>query len=406
MNWWTASSSGAPKRGRFSAVAMACVLIAACTAASPRFQTEAAVIGDVRDVVPAVGQVHALQEVNVRAPQPGQIENISVRPNERVRRGQMLARIAPGNVTTDLQEARANSAGAEAALRENEARLRESLRLRNARTQLVERGLYSAGALAAIQGAVEADTAATDQARAAVRAAAARLQKAERAVSDLVIRSPIDGIVLARNGEPGEMVGPNDEEPMFIVVDGSPAVIVRAEVPESDIARVTADVSVQFTAEAYPRATFTGQIRNVLRAPQGDGAFVAYIVEIEAGNPDGRLVPGMSASVEFIHSDARQVLRAPIQSLYFTPDDYTFEPPSEYRSLIGARNLTSRENLNAVETGMLIATGKRRVFVEKNGKWERREITLGAEGRDYIEIIDGASVGDLFIVSSTVGARR
>ncbi|HYF26987.1 MAG TPA: efflux RND transporter periplasmic adaptor subunit [Baekduia sp.] len=363
------------------------------------YQSEPVAVGDIRDVVPAVGRLKPKTSVEVRAVATGRVEAVLVEPNAVVRAGDPLARIATADAAVDVREARADREARAAALAETRVIEAESLRALANREKLVARGLYSQASVEALRAQAAAAAAAVRRSEAELRAAEARFDRARQGVSVRLVRSPISGVVLSGTVAVGETVSPTDARPMYVVADTMGAMTLEAEVPEADIARVSQDMRVTFAIEAHPGVTFVGRVAAILRQPIQDGAFVAYPVRIEVDNGDGRLLPGMTASIEFVQSETRQVLRAPIAALYFTPRDYVFDPPARLKRDLVARGLTSPELYNAAEMGVLFASGRRRVFVERDGRWVRREIRVGAQSRDHFQVLDGLKAGDRVIVS-------
>ena len=373
-------------------------LAASCAPPAPRFQSEVASVGDVRDVVPAVGLVRPTVEIDVRASRPGRLISINVSPSDHVRSGQLLATVAPGEVPSDLLEARAQLSGLEASLREAEIRAREARRTYEARRGLVERGFYSSGGLVSLQAALEASQTSVEGARAGVGAAAVRVRRIEESLRNFEIRAPIDGIVIARRRDPGEEAGPGDTDALFTITAPFETMQIEAEVSEPDIARISANLVVAFRVDAYPGVRFSGSVKEILPEPTRSGPFVFYRVIVDVENADGKLRPGMTASIEFIQTDVRQVLRVPVKSLYFVPPDYVYQPPEKYRADLRGANIFNPDELAAAETGILLAGGKRRVFIERDGRWQRREVRIGAQSRDYVEIVEGLRAGDRVIV--------
>ena len=381
---------------------LACCILAvpACQPRGPAYVSEVAEIGDIRDVVPAVGRLKAEGETPVRPDVPGRVLVVLVDANAQVTAGQPLARLEVTSSRMDVAEANSEVEAARAALAMSMARARESSRVLANRRTLAERGLYSAAAVTSAEAQAEADAAAVRQAEASLATAGIRARRAGLTAAETIIRAPISGIVMARNAEVGQRVGPGDAEPMFVLADPLSAMQVEVEVAEPDIGRINDSLAVAFTVEAWPTETFPGRIHSVLQSPRVDRSFVAYPVLVSIENPDGRLRPGMTASVEFVGTDLRQVLRIPIRSLYFVPEGYVYDPPDDLMRDLGSKGLTEPAALNAAEMGVLFAGGKRRVFVEKNGRWERREVRIGGQSREHVEILEGVVAGERVIVEA------
>lgn len=376
---------------------------AGCAERPPEYTVRAAEIGDVRDVVTAVGTVRPLVQVEVRPEISGQVTAVLVGPNEQVRAGQVLARLRPDRLGLSVEEARAEMAAARAGLAEADTRARQAERvLRNRRT-LVEKGLISEAAVGNDHANAETAAAALRRAQAEFSRTEVRTRTASAALQDVVIRAPIDGFVLSRTAEVGQLATSSSEAPLFVVASNSGQMLVEARVAEPDIGRVAQSVRIAFSVEAYPGEVFKGRLRQILRAPQREGVFVSYPVLLDAENPGGRLLPGMTATVEFIHSDARQVLRAPVEALYFVPQGYKPEVPDKLRRQLNRAGLTEQtpEILEAAEAGYLFAINLRRVFVLKNGRPEVRKVRIGAQTDEFVEVASGLQPGDLVITGRT-----
>ena len=132
---------------------------------------------------------------------------------------------------------------------------------------------------------------------------------------------------------------------------------------------------------------------------------VSYPVLIDADNAQGDLFPGMTASVEFIHADARNVLRVPIQALYLTPSTYVPVLSDELTRALQRQGLTNREAMIGAELGTLIFAKKQRIFVLEKGKPVVRAVRVGAQSTDFVEIVEGVRPGERVIVQENGPGR-
>ena len=387
---------------RFVTIAsLLCFAVAGCSGdRQPSYVTSEAKIGDVRDVVPATGTLKAEQQVVVGTPVSGEVVEVLVDANDVVRRGQVLARIKPAMRSLDVQEAQAGAAATQGALHEAQARAAQVERHLTNQRRLSESGFISPAALAQAESEYAAARAAVDRTQAEVARSAVRLQSARQSLAELEIRAPMDGLVLSRGVSAGEIISPNSEKPLFVIASGLETILVETLVSETDIARISSNVAVTFTVEAYPQRVFRGRIRQILRSPIEDRRFVSYPVVVEVENTAGILLPGMTASVEFVHADVRQVLRAPIEALYFVPPDYTPVLSTAMTAALRRRGMLNREAMSGAELGALIASGRERLFVLENGVAVSRSVKVGAQSSDYVEILDGLSPGAQVITGS------
>lgn len=386
-------------------LALVMLLAPGCSSApDERYVTTPAEMGDVRDVVPATGRVKAASQIEVRAEVAGRVVAVMVQPNAPVHRGEILARISPDRRNLQVQTAQADYAAASASLAESNARHQRAQQNLEGRRALSEKGYVSANALRDSEAETRAAAAAVDRARAESTAAGVKLRTARADLEDVLIRSPADGYILARSVEVGQLVNPTSEVPLFIVTSQVQDVVVEALVAEPDIGRIQPSLEVKFSVEAYPTTTFQGRVRDILREPRTDRSLVSYPVLIDAANADGSLFPGMTASVEFIHADARNVLRVPVQALYITPSTYEPVLSDELTLALKRQGLTNREARIGAELGTLIAAKKQRIFVLENGRPVARAVRVGAQSTEFVEVVDGLKPGESVIVQET-GAR-
>lgn len=374
--------------------------------AGPEYVTAAVAKGDVRDVVPAVGAIKALSQIEVRADAPGRVVEVLTVVNAPVRAGQVLARIQPDRLALDVEGARAALASAEATAAEARARDEQVQRhLANRRT-LAEKDFISPAALAEAEANARASAASAARARADAARAAVQVRSAQGALADVLVRAPSDGFVLSRRIEQGQVVTTTSEEPLFVIASNTDRVLIEAQVAEPDISRITPDARVIFTVEAYPRERFEGRLREVVRSPQRDRNFVSYPVLIEAENPGNRLFPGMTASVEFIHADARNVLRIPVEAIYFKPENYVPDLPPELARKLKRLGLDDPIAADGAEMGRLFATGRQRVFVMTSDGPAMRAIRIGAESPEFLEVVEGLQAGEVVVTRRAESAPR
>ncbi len=383
-----------------SFIAPVAAILAGCSPSPVGYAIETVEMGDVRDVVPATGTLEPLSSVEVRAETVGQVTAVYVSANETVRAGQPLARLKPDRAALGVEAAQAEVAATGATIQQARARAEQADRDLVNRRVLAERGFISGAKLAETEAEAREATAGVERAEAEARGASIRLRSASVGLEDVVLRAPRDGVVLSRSIEVGSSVGPAQSEPLFVVASQTSRMRVKALVAEPDIGRVIQGMDAVFTVEAHPGQTFRGQVVQILQSPVRDRNFVSYPVVVEVDNPNGRLFPGMTATVEFIHADVRNVIRAPLLALYFTPENYTPTlPPDVMRRLKRTGLDQNRDALLGAEVGSLYARGKRRLFVMTPDGPIAREVRIGAETDEFVEVSEGLRVGERIIVA-------
>ncbi|MGB7406672.1 MAG: efflux RND transporter periplasmic adaptor subunit, partial [Pacificimonas sp.] len=187
--------------------------------------------------------------------------------------------------------------------------------------------------------------------------------------SRTTLRAPIDGTVITRNIDPGQTVVSNFQTAtLFEIAEDLSSMRVEANVDEADIGRITIGQPVSFSVDAYPGEVFAGEVGQVRKAPTEQQNVVTYLVLLDVDNEDGKLLPGMTATVDIVTGSATDVLRVPTAALRYRPLDAEV-PDGEH------------------------------VFVEGGEGAEALAVSAGLEGDRYSELTDDTlSVGDEVIV--------
>lgn len=290
--------------------------------AADAYRTSKVERGDIRVAISATGALSAISTVDVGSQISGQVIEVLADFNDRVSKGQVIARIDPSTYdaqiaqgTAQINNARASLATAQATLRNAELDYQRKSEL--AQNQLVARS--------------DADLAraARDQARAQLAGAQAQInqQIASTQTSRLnlqrtVIRAPVDGVVLTRTIEPGQTVAASLQSPVLfqIAEDLSKMEIVLA-IDEADIGQVKPGQSVDFTVDSFPDRKFRGQVQQVRLSATNTSNVITYPVVVAVDNPDGALLPGMTANAEIEVSQRDDVLRVGNAALRYKPAD-------------------------------------------------------------------------------------
>jgi HlyD family secretion protein len=226
-----------------------------------------------------------------------------------------------------VQVAEAGTALQRAAITRAEANLRKAERDHRRAESLQARGTASQATLDAAVAAFEAAEAELAIARAEAANAEATLLQRNAALESArieldrtYIRSPIDGVVIERSVEVGQTVAASLSAPkLFTIAQDLTRIQIDAQVDEADIGQVTAGNPVTFGVDAFPAESFTGTVEQLRLAPESLQNVVTYTVVIAARNDDGRLLPGMTANVEILTGERRNVRVVPNEALRFRP---------------------------------------------------------------------------------------
>jgi HlyD family secretion protein len=192
--------------------------------------------------------------------------------------------------------------------------------------KLFQEGYISEMTLLAKKTDVETATAALKSAEAGLKRAQTNLKYAE-------IRSPITGTVIERSVDAGQTIAASMNAPtLFTIAEDLAHMQIEANVDETDIGQIKEGMAVQFTVQAYPDEQFTGTVRQIRLKPTTSEDVVNYTVVVDAMNAQGLLLPGMTATVNFIVAERQNVLLVPNTALSFQPSQEmlaTLQPQSQ-----------------------------------------------------------------------------
>jgi HlyD family secretion protein len=264
--------------------------------------------GMVEQVVASTGTLQATQTVEVGTQVSGQLSEIYVDFNDMVEKGDLLARIDPSLLQQAVRSAEASLARSTAEVehaRRNLARAMELLETNVVAVTEVETAQYQAAV-----------------AEASFRQAQVSLEQARRNLEYTRILAPVDGVVIQRAVDVGQTVAASMSAPvLFLIAQDLSEMEILASVDESDIGLIHPGQEVRFTVQAYPQERFTGEVRQVRLQSKVVENVVTYSVVIGVDNPTGRLLPGMTATVDFIVAREEDVLKVSNAALRFQPTE-------------------------------------------------------------------------------------
>jgi HlyD family secretion protein len=333
--------------------------------------------GQIAATVNATGTVNAVVTVQVGSQITGRIQQLFVDFNTAVQEGQIIAQIDPAlfnarvsqgraalsnvraavrvaeatveNTRATVETAQANTKSAQANIERARVALVDAQRTLERRQGLAQRSLTPQSELDTAQAAYDSAVAQLKAAEAQYEAvqgqlksaraqlrlteaqhaaavaqveqAQAALQVAELDLSHTTIRSPVNGIVIARNVDVGQTVAASLQAPtLFLIAQDLTHMQVNTNVSEADIGKIRAGQTATFTVDAYADSTFTGTVAQVRNSPITVQNVVTYDAVVEVSNPQGLLRPGMTANVSFIIARRDEILKVPNAALRFQPD--------------------------------------------------------------------------------------
>jgi len=285
-----------------------------------RFRTAPVVRGELISAVTATGTVNPVVAVQVGSQVSGMITSLHADFNSVVKAGDVVARIDPAPFKARRDQAAANLESAKANLAKAKTDLAQRKRELERAKMLVGQNFVSQNDVDVAQTAYEGAAAQIELTRALMKQAEAALSAAELDLKYTVIRSPVNGIVIARNVEVGQTVAASFATPnLFVIALDLTQMQVDTNVSESDIGGIREGNEAVFTVDAYPGERFRGRVRQVRNAPIMVQNVVTYNVVVAVDNRDLRLKPGMTANVSIIVAQKDQTLKVPNAAIRFTP---------------------------------------------------------------------------------------
>jgi HlyD family secretion protein len=305
-------------------------------AAQPRYATAELQRGDMAVHVTATGNLEPTNEVSVGSELSGLIESVFVDINDKVTKDQPLAQIDPEKLNdailrsaAALEQAKASVLQAEATVeltRASLARFEEVRRLSNGKVpSLTELDTARAESKRAVANLAAAN--------AAVSSAEAQLSTDRTNLAKATIRSPVDGVILSRQIEPGQTVAASFNTPtLFVIAEDLTSMKLEVKVDEADVGQVAQGQPTSFTVDAYPGKTFEAVITRVnvgsntydsesatTANATATSNVIAYGAVLSVKNEDLALRPGMTATASILTSQEEDVFTVPNAALRFQP---------------------------------------------------------------------------------------
>jgi len=347
--------------------------------------------------VTATGNLRPTNQVEVGSETSGRIDRVLVDVNDRVSQGQVLAIINTDVIEDQIAQSRANLNAARAAVAQARAtldvdqaqleRLREVFRLSDGRVP-------SRTEMQVAEGNVARGQASVASAQANVASAEASLRTTQTNRDRAVIRSPVSGVVLARQVEPGQTVAASFNTPtLFVIAEDLSAMQLRVDLDEADVGQVEPGQEATFTVDAYPGRRFPAQVERVdlaanniaaaAEATQQASQVVSYEARLTVANAEALLRPGMTATATINTASTGVRMLVPNAALRFDPEE---EEEESGGMLSGGEDF----GLDEEEDQATIGVGSR-----------QRVHVVGADGElDAIDVVTGQSDGRFTVVTS------
>lgn len=305
---------------------------------APKYRYAPITRADVVRTVEATGTItprNTAKGIPVGAQVNGKVIKMFVDYNSTVTNGQIVALIDPlvyeatyKSAVAQLHVNQANVKVRRATIKTCEAELTLAEKTYARKKSLTDKAMASVAELDSAVEALEKARASLESAKAGLASAEASVEQSEASVSkaraDLdycTIRSPVNGVVIARKVEEGEtVVSSYNAVPVLTIAEDLKIVWVEATVPEADVGNIKEGQEVTFTADAY-RRRFRGRVKQVRKAATTTNNVVTYPVIIEADNPDEMLFPGMTATLSIETARAENAVVVSAAAFRFRPKE-------------------------------------------------------------------------------------
>jgi HlyD family secretion protein len=306
----------------------------------PQYITEKVTERSLDIEVTATGNLRPTNQVDVGSEVSGRIDRVLADVNDRVSRGQVLAQINTDVIDDQIKQGRANLDAARAQV----AQARATLGVDTAQLNRLQEVYRLSGGKVPSQTELEAAEANVARGRAAVNSANANVVASQAQLSSAmtnrdraVIRSPVSGVVLARQVEPGQTVAASFNTPtLFVIAEDLSAMQLRVSVDEADVGQVQRGQKASFTVDAYPGRAFPAVVERVALASnntatstqqqqqgQQGNAVINYEARLSVDNRNGLLRPGMTATANIATDSTGKRMLVPNGALRFEPEKET-----------------------------------------------------------------------------------
>ncbi len=396
--------NGTPlRKKRFKWLVILILLLAVCATSAfairkmdrpdpVQYKTEKVARGNLIVTVTATGNLEPTNQVEVGSELSGTIRDVLVEENSRVKVGQVLAGLDTTKLKAQYLAAKAKLASAEAKVLQTRATTREAVnnlaRLKHVR-QLSHNKVPSQYELDAADATLARAHADEASAKADVSQAQAALEVTETDLKKAVIRSPMNGVVLGRDVEPGQTVAASLQAPvLFTLAEDLAQMELKVDVDEADVGLVQEGQEATFVVDAYPDRTFKALITRVCYGSDTTDGVVTYETVLKLDNKDLSLRPGMTATADIIVKNLKDVVLIPSAALRFSPpvEKKTKPGRSLMDSLLPGPPKRTKENHEQTD----ISGNGRRIWILDNGQPRAVSIKVGVSDEVMTQVMDNS----------------
>lgn len=375
------------------------------TRAAVTYTTEPVTHGNLTVVVTATGSAQPITQVNISSELSGTVRKVLVDYNSTVKAGQALAELDMDKLKATVESVRAKLDAAKARVADAVATIEERLREYDRKKALISRQAATDRDLEVAKSAYDRAVAQHRSAQADVAVAEADLRLNEINLTKACICSPIDGVVLKRSVDPGQIVASSLQAPvLFVIAQDLRHMELQVDVDEADVGKVKVGQAATFSVDAYPDRKFPATIRDIRYGSETVQGVVTYKAVLSIDNSDLMIRPGMTATAQIVVQQVQDALLVPNPALRFSPPTTRGNTQGgNFLQMLLPRppSATMRPPSKQEEGG-----ANRRVFLLRNGTLAAVPVVIGATDGRRTEILKGDLVADQNVVVDAVTAKR
>ncbi len=379
------------------------LFLGARSGSEAKYVTELATRGDLTAIVTATGTVQPTNQVEISSELSGTVRQVQVDFNSVVKIGTLLAELDTDKLTATAASSRAKLVSAKAKVGNAKATQLETRLVYERKLVLVAKKITSEQDAEAAKAAADRAIASVASAEADVAVAQAELQLDETNLAKSRIISPIAGVVLKRNVDPGQTVASSLQAPvLFTIAEDLTKMEVQVDVDEADVSRVKKGQGATFSVDAYADRKFQAQIRELRFGSEVVQGVVTYKAILTTDNSELLLRPGMTATAEVTVQQVKNVLTVPNAALRFSPPTKAAaaQPGNLLQKILPGRpqfRPPSQKDAGAIGA---------RIYILQNGAPVAVPVVAGLTDGRRTEIVKGEIKDGAAVMVDTIAAQK
>jgi HlyD family secretion protein len=380
------------------------VFVRGSSSSKQNYVVEPASRVDLTVIITATGSVQPTNQVDVSSELSGTVRSVLVDYNSPVKVGQVLAELDTDKLKATLNSSRAKLASAKAKVLDAEATLVEKKLVYERKATLTTSRFSSQQDLDTAKAAYDRAIAAVESTKADVSVAEADVELNETNLLKSRIVSPINGVVLKRNVDPGQTVASSLQAPvLFTIAEDLTQMEVQVDVDEADVGKVKEGQLGTFSVDAFADRKFQARIRELRYGSEVVQGVVTYKAVLSTDNSELLLRPGMTATAEIIVQHVANALTVPNAALRYTPP--ARQSSEENSSLLRRLGILRGRPPFRAPSQREQSGPNRRVWVLKNGAPSPVPVVVGLSDGQRTEIVKGALNADEGVIVDSATAK-